>query len=187
MNKELRIKNEVRQRTHNSLFLIPNSDTGMTLVETLIYAALISIIIGMIVSVAFQIISSNSGLSDIIFLEEEANFLLRKFEWAASGASSVNSPGSGSSSSSTLSLNKFEVEAGENPLVFSFTDGAILIQRGGGLPVPLNSAFITVENATFTHIAATGTAPGGILTELSLRNTSSNNPRNYSITTYLRQ
>ena len=38
--------------------------SGFTLVETLIYAALLSVIIGMMVVVAFQVIDGNSNLGE---------------------------------------------------------------------------------------------------------------------------
>ena len=162
------------------------SNSGLTLVETLIYAALISVVIGMIVVVAFQVIDANSNLGEIVFLEEEANFILRKISWAISGASDINSPGSGNISTSTLSIDKFETGAGENPLIFSISEGSILLKRGNTSSTPLNSAFVTIQNATFTHIMATGTAPAGIKVELAIRNTATSKTRAYSITSYLR-
>ena len=161
-------------------------NSGLTLVETLIYAALISVVIGLLVVVAFQVIDGNSNLSELIFLEEEANFILRKMSWAISGASSINSPSSGQFSTSTLSIDKFEIEAGSNPIVFSVSTGTIWLKRGSNSSIPLNSAFVTIENATFTHIAATGTSPAGITAELNLRNTASKKTRSYSISSYLR-
>lgn len=162
-------------------------DSGFTLVETIVYAALISIVIGMIVVVAFQVISGNSNLSEKIFLEEEANFLLRKIEWVIGGASSINSPNSGNSSNSSLSVDKFGFTAGENPVVFNISEGNITIERGSGDPVTLNSAFVKIENATFTHIAASSSTPAGIKVELSVKNTGSPGTREYSLTSYLRQ
>jgi len=159
---------------------------GMTLIETLIYAALVSIVIGMIVVVAFQVMQGSSNLGDKIFLEEEANFILKKIEWIISGASIINSPDPGDSSNSAFSVDKFGFSGAENPVAFGVSDGEISIQRGGGLPITLNSSFVTVENATFTHIAATGTVPAGIIVELSIKTSGSPSGRQYETKTYLR-
>jgi len=161
--------------------------SGMTLVETLIYAALISIVIGMIIVVAFQVIQSSNNLGDKIFLEEEASFLMRKIEWVISGASAINSPSPGSSSSSTFSVDKFGFSGSENPVVFTVSGGNIFIQRGTGANTQLNSAFVTVQNATFTQIAATGTVPAGISVQLKLQKTGSPSSSDYETKTYLRQ
>jgi len=177
------------RKNSNSLFLIPYSSKSgaFTLVETLIYAALVSIIIGMTIVITFQVVSGNVKLSEKIFLEEEASFLLRKLEWAIGGASAINSPVSGASSNSSLSIDKFEVPAAENPIVFTVSDGDMTIKRGIADAVILNSSLLNISNATFTHIAATGTTPAGIKVELSVVGASQADTRIYELTVYSRQ
>ena len=162
-------------------------NSGFTLIETLIYAALVSVVIGMILMVTFQIVSGSRGLNEKIFMEDEASFLLRKIEWATAGASAINSPISGQSSSDTLSVDKFEIDPTDNPIVFSVSDGDLLMREGTGSEVRLNSPLLTIENATFTHIAATGTAPEGVKVELSVVGASPSDHNAYELTTYLRQ
>jgi len=185
MNQATSGKNDNRK----SLFLFPYSrkSSAFTLIETLIYAALISIIIGMVIVITFQVVSGNVKLGEKIFLEEESSFLLRKLEWAIGGASAINSPASGTSSNSSLSINKFEVPPTENPIVFTVTNGDMTIKRGTADEVNLNSSLLSISNATFTHIAATGTAPAGIKIELSVVGASPEDTRLYEVTSYSRQ
>lgn len=189
MNKETGIGNRGKRKRLNSLFIIHNSRKadGFTLVEAIIYAALISIVIGLILLVAFQVVEGSGRLNAKIFLEEEASFLLRKIEWAVAGASQINSPNSGQSSNTTFSVDKFEVPPTENPIVFNIDSGDLTIERGAGAPTILNSSAITIDNATFTHIAATGTAPAGIKIELTVNSASQSDVHLYELTTYLRQ
>jgi len=160
---------------------------GFTLIETLIYAALVSIIIGMVIVITFQVVRGNVKLGEKIFLEEEASFLLRKLEWAIAGTSAINSPTSGNSSNSSLSINKFEVPPTENPIVFAISNGDMTIKRGSGDAVILNSSLLNINNATFTHIAASGTTPAGIKVELSIIGASLSDTRSYELTSYSRQ
>lgn len=164
----------------------PSTSRGFTLIETLIYSALVAVVIGLLVTVAFEVISGNANLTENIFLEEEAGFILSKINWILSGTSLVNNPASGSISTSTLSINTFTVPSNESPVVFSLQNGKILMQRNNGSQIELNSAFVTVDNATFTHIAASGTIPAGITAEFAIRSTASSKARQYSITRYLR-
>ena len=58
---------------------------GLTLIETIIYTALVFIIISGFLIAVYQILESNNALYNKIITEQEANFLLRKFSWAVSG------------------------------------------------------------------------------------------------------
>ena len=51
---------------------------GFTLIETMIYTALFSIIIGGGIVSAYQIITSTQGSSNQLISEQEADFLMRK-------------------------------------------------------------------------------------------------------------
>jgi len=162
-------------------------ENGFTLIETLIYAVLISLVIGLTLLVAFQVVSGSRRLNAKIFLEEEASFILKKIEWAIAGTSVINSPTSGSTSDTLLSIDKFEIPPTENPIVFTITNGDITIKRGSGSEVLLNSSILNINNATFTHIAATGTTPAGIKVELSVTGAEKTDKNFYELTTYLRQ
>src|SRR4051812_4410040 len=62
---------------------------GFTLIETLLYIGLFAIVIGGGMIATYQIIQSTEASKNHIILQEEANFLLRKVNWALAGATSV--------------------------------------------------------------------------------------------------
>jgi len=63
---------------------------GFTLIETIIYIALLAFIIGAGVSSAYYLIDSSvKGENDVNTIAE-AEFLLRKIDWAMTGANSVD-------------------------------------------------------------------------------------------------
>lgn len=157
---------------------------GFTLIETLIYAALISIMIGFSLTAAYQIIDSSESLNKKIVVEEEANFLLRKIEWALTGIETINSPVSGASSS-ILSVNKINFFA--NPLVFDLDSDNLRLKKGTGSPVILNNQNVKITNLVFEHLpaqaglATSGDKPAGIKINFDI------NEKSYGINVYLRK
>jgi len=138
---------------------------GFTLVETIIYTALISIIIGGALVTVYQVLESNNALYNKIIVEQEANFLLRKFAWALSGVSSINLPVVGATSS-VLSINKINFP--ENPLVFDLNATDIRLKRGSQEPVILNAQNVKITNLVFQHLASVGSGPEAIKINLTV-------------------
>ena len=148
---------------------------GFTLIETLIYASLISVIIGFSLAVTYQIIDSSEKLNKKILIEEEANFLLRKIEWALTGLETINSPLSGATGS-ILSVNKINFSS--NPLVFDLNLNNLRMKRGLAAPVILNNENLVVSNLIFEHLAMDGNKPAGVKTNFKI------NERAYEIIIY---
>ncbi|KKT41196.1 MAG: hypothetical protein UW30_C0011G0027 [Candidatus Giovannonibacteria bacterium GW2011_GWA2_44_13b] len=59
---------------------------GFTLIETIIYIALLSMLIGGGLITAFYIVDTSRANATDINIEAEGNFLLRKFEWVMNGS-----------------------------------------------------------------------------------------------------
>lgn len=151
---------------------------GFTLIETLIYAALISIMIGFSLMAVYQIIDSSESLNKKIVIEEEANFLLRKIEWALTGVEIINNPVSGASSS-ILSVNKINFSA--NPLIFDLDSDNLRLKKGTGNPIILNNQNVKITNLAFEHLAANENKPAGIKINFDI------NEKSYGINVYLRK
>ena len=145
------------------------------MIETLIYASLISVIIGFSLAVTYQIIDSSEKLNKKILIEEEANFLLRKIEWALTGLETINSPLSGATGS-ILSVNKINFSS--NPLVFDLNLNNLRMKRGLAAPVILNNENLVVSNLIFEHLAMDGNKPAGVKTNFKI------NERAYEIIIY---
>ena len=67
---------------------LPKFTTGFTIIEMIIYVALFSIIMGSLVATAFYLSKSAIDTSGKVTTEEEINFVLKKFDWAFTGAES---------------------------------------------------------------------------------------------------
>lgn len=132
---------------------------GFTLIEILIYLALFSIIIGGVLVTAYQVIEASHKTASRVVIEEEANFLLRKIEWALSAVSLINAPAAGMSGS-TLSINKVGFSA--SPIIFELDSSNLRIKKYAEEAAILNSSRVSISNLTFHHLAAGGNKPAGI-------------------------
>jgi hypothetical protein len=151
---------------------------GLTLIETIIYTALISIIIAGALVTVYQVLESSSALYNKIITEQESNFLLRKFAWALSGVSAINLPAAGATSS-VLSLNK--INFSENPIVIDLNSNNMRMKKGSAEPAILNTQNITVQNLVFEHLSSSGNAPEAIKINLTV------DTQSFSTTIYLRK
>src|ERR1700757_2708202 len=119
------------------------NNSGFTLVEMIIYLALFSIVIGGGMICTYQIIQSTDAGTNHVALQEEANFLLRKVDWALTGANTVSTV----SSPASLTVTKTGLT-----VVFTVSGTNMRLTRGAGSPVVLNSSDIAVSNLTFTKV-----------------------------------
>jgi len=140
---------------------------GFTLIEVLIYSALIAMIISGSLIAVYQIIEGSDSIQNKIIIEQEANFLLSKIRWALTGATAIISPTIGLASS-TLSINKANYS--ENPIVFDLNSNNFRIKQGSGNPTILNNQNIAINNLIFEHLAANGSGPEGLKISLTVNN-----------------
>jgi hypothetical protein len=116
--------------------IVQNVNKGFTLLEVLIYITLFTFIIGGALLTTYQILDSSSDLQSKNTIDEEANFLLRKLDWATNGVSSVSAFGS------DLVVIK-EVET----LTFDLDSGNLRLNG-----IILNSENVIISNVVFSYI-----------------------------------
>ncbi len=161
---------------------------GFTLVETLLYIALFTIIIGGGIVAVYQIIQSTEASYSHVILQEEANFLFRKIDWALTGLdgpTSIITPTN--YSDTTLTVNKDSAQ-----VKFYLDNGNLTVQRDSGTIVPLNSSNITASSTPSTHLFERIITPGkpdAITTNFTLTTEQNSWPatQTFSFTKYLRR
>lgn len=154
---------------------------GFTLIETLIYIALFTLMMGGAVVAAFFIIDASAHDKDKITATLEAEFLMRKIDWALTGldlSSPVNVPAPGASGPK-LSVNKNGFPP--NPLVVDAVSGRARLAQGGGAAAELTTDRVAVSNLKFRHIAALPPMPAAIVTSFTIAG------RDFQMTKYLRK
>ncbi len=151
------------------------TNTGFTLIETLIYVALFFVMIGGSLGAVYQIIQSSNAANARIVVNDEANFLLRKINWALTGASNVSV-----TIPQNLTVYKTTPPPGGNPIVFDLNGGNLRIARGTNAPIILNSINIAVASLSFQKITEAG-RPDAIKTSFKI------NGQEFETLKYLRQ
>ena len=135
------------------------SGAGFTLIETLLYIALFTIMIGGGLLAAYQIISSADSLSAKSMLAEDANFIIRKIEWALSGALSIGASGS----------TALITYPDSTTIEFTLDSGNIMLERdSSGTPLQLNSQGGMVTALDFVETPAAGSKPASLEAVLTL-------------------
>ncbi|MBP6883688.1 MAG: prepilin-type N-terminal cleavage/methylation domain-containing protein [Candidatus Pacebacteria bacterium] len=82
---------------------------GFTLIETLIYIALFSLLLGGAFVITYQLIESSGKLSIKNTIQNEGNFVMRKLSWALTGVdyTITTTPTSGNSPTNRLVVTKY--------------------------------------------------------------------------------
>jgi hypothetical protein len=144
---------------------LKNNQGGTSLIEVIIYTAILSMVFFTTISEAFLILKSSEDVVIKTAREEEANFLLRKFAWTMNSGGSVLAPGANSSSTS-FKINKGNFD--DNPIALSYSSNTIWMSLEGGENTWLSNESVAISDAQFYHRAASGTIPAAIEFEFSI-------------------
>lgn len=126
-----------------------NHKGGFTLIEVLIYSALLAIFLGGSIALLNDILSSSGKVSDkteILFSQE---FIDKKLEWIISSSKIVQEPAANSSSSV---LRLILDDAASTPISISQGTSTLEISWGGGSPVELNNSRVKITDFSVSHI-----------------------------------
>ncbi len=161
---------------------------GFTLIETLIYIGLFTILIGGVGVSVYSIIESSGRNSAKALIQTEGDFLVAKINWAISGAKIVNEPAVGVVSQ-TLSITKWDTSIGNVVITSSGED--ITISRGASPAIVLNNEDVNISDLSFVHEYSGGTSPESITASFKLSARTANGqeipPQTFSTTNYLRK
>jgi type II secretory pathway pseudopilin PulG len=158
---------------------------GFTLIETLVYLGLYSIIMtGALVSV-YSIFSSSAHNEARSMVQEEGSFLIGKIDWAMSNAKIISAP---ASTGSTLTLTRYDGTV----VTLSLTGTDLQIVDSGGAPQTLNNTNVKISSLTFTHVLPTsdGVNPESVGAVFTIATRSSDGlafTRSFSTLKYLRK
>lgn len=146
---------------------------GFTLVEVIIYIALLAFLLGSGVAASFYIVDSAEKNKSDVNAEAEAHFFLRKIEWALTDVSpgGIALPSSGNSGN-VLQTNKNIV----GTLRIDSPSG-----RGRINDIEITNDRVTIQNLNFDHIAAAGAKPEAIHASFTI------NGKTYETTRYIRK
>jgi len=158
MNQELRLESRGAKKhaspqplalgTDACFLLLASTRHAFTLVESLVYSALLAFFIGAAFIVTTQVLENARKDRSKLEVSEEAEFIMKKIEWALIDASTTTIPMAGTSSS-TLKVLKYGFA--ENPLEFRLQDESVELKRSTGAFTRLNNTRVKVTGLTFEH------------------------------------
>jgi len=125
---------------------------GFTLVEVLIYIAVIGLVVTSFITFAISISSSRSKTYVVQEVQANTRTALDLISQKVRAAEDVVTPSEGNSTS-TLELDM--PDTADN-LVFSVIGNILNITEGVADPVPITSDEVSVSNLSFTNLAVTG-------------------------------
>ena len=141
---------------------------GFTLIEAIIYIALFSLLIGTTFITAFQLIDGSDKLNAKNTIQEEGNFVIRKFNWAFTGISNCTN------TTNTLHINKYN----GNQIDINLVGTKIKITESIGISDFLTTDNVSVDSLFFTKTE--GTLP-------SITANAKINGVDFTITKYIRK
>lgn len=129
---------------------------GFTLMETLIYIALFSILMSGAMIAAYNLLEGGGRNKLAIGTQEEGTFIDRKINWALTGASTVSASADGT----TLTITRPDLGA-QSPLVILGNGTTMTIARGASAAVGLNSDRFAITNPASGKIFVIQPGSGG--------------------------
>jgi prepilin-type N-terminal cleavage/methylation domain-containing protein len=157
-----------------------NASRGFTLLETLIYIALFSILMSGAMVASYNLLEGGGRNEKAIGIQEEGTFINRKINWALTGASVVTASPDGT----TLTMTRPDLGA-QSPLVITADGSTVSIARGGGVSTPLNAERFPIANPTSGKIFVIQPGAGGKPPSITISFTIIGKP--FIFRTYVRQ
>ncbi|MDO8435751.1 MAG: prepilin-type N-terminal cleavage/methylation domain-containing protein, partial [bacterium] len=101
---------------------------GFTLIEVLLYTALLGIILGTFVLTTTTVLESRAKSQTALMLNEGMRYAMERIAYRIANASAVTLPASGTGPALTLTM----PTPSQNPTAFTLSGGVIMIAQGGG-------------------------------------------------------
>ena len=140
---------------------------GFSLLEFILYFALLSIIVTVVTSFTVDIIKTRAKAEVIAEVEQNTRFLLLRIVRSTRRATGINNGGSTfNNDNGVLSLN--QDGAALSPTVFDLSGGAVRIKEGAASATPLTAPDVTVTKLRFSKDSL-GSGGKSITAEITVR------------------
>lgn len=124
---------------------------GFTLIETLLYIAIFSVILVAGIVGAYNIIEGTTRFNRRVLVEAEANFLLRKFSLATENILAVTEPNVPGVGESQFIATR-DLGGSTEDVSFAVVNGRMELARNAQPALPLSSDNVTVGNFLVTVV-----------------------------------
>jgi len=125
-------------------------DSGFSLIETIIYIALLAISLTALVYVFTSSLRTYAILSTQATLHQNRQVIERIFLRTLQQSTTVTTPASGSSSTLTLAM----PTASQNPTIFTVADQILTIKQGTAAATAISTDSLRITSFTITRLVA---------------------------------
>ncbi len=150
---------------------------GFTLIEFIIYIAILAVVLLVSFNFSWQIIFSNEKAQSQREVQQNARFVMEKISRILRQAKSVNTPSPGSSAN-ILSLEMKDPLL--DPTVFEITDNKLYITQGADPSYELTNNRVEVSNIQFRNLSFADT-PETIQIDISLKHVNPSGRTEYDV------
>ncbi|QQG47354.1 MAG: type II secretion system protein [Candidatus Woesebacteria bacterium] len=129
------------------LNLIRKTFEGFTLIELILYMAIVSVVTTSLISFGWNII--NNGIKSTVDEEVYSNgrYIAEKIKYEIRNASGINTV-------NTTSISLSESNPADNPTVINLSSSRVTIKKGAAAAVSLNSNDTAISNLVFTNYSS---------------------------------
>jgi type II secretory pathway pseudopilin PulG len=152
-----------------------NMNRGFTLIEFIIYIAIVGGILIVTFNFGGEIIYGNVKSQAMREVQQNSRLAIEKITEAILEASDINNPVSGNSDA-TLSLVMQDLHL--SPTIFEITDGKLMVTQRKNGPHELTNNRVKVTKLQFTNISYANT-PGTIRVQMTIEHVNPNNLSQY--------
>ncbi len=139
------------------------NNNGFTLIEIIIYVAIIGIVMTSFIAFGMSISSARSKTYVVQEVQGNARMLIDIISQKIKRAQAITSPTAGQSNGAMT----LDMPYSESDLTFSMTDGIVYLTEGSGDPQAIVSNEVEVENFQFSNIGLNGSVDS-ILVEFDM-------------------
>jgi len=177
-------------RTLSHMHAKESRQFGFSLIELLLYIALVAIVLGSVAAFYNLLLVGRVKHATITEVEQQGDFVLQEVLTAVRNAEAITSPSVGSSAT-TLVLDMYDTA--EDPTTIDVNSGVLRVCSGSGCTATgLHSSTLTASSISFTNVSRSGT-PGAVTVRFTLDSASASDryeytyPKNFYGTASLRQ
>lgn len=148
INYHLIIKKQLKKVEQiKNLKMAIKIQSGFTMIETLLYIAIISVIVTSFVLYGWNIIQGGAKSSHQEEVSSTARYVSQRIKYEIRNASAINSV-------SATEISLAEIDSAKNPTVISFATGQITVKQGTGATVAINPSSTNISSFVFTNYSS---------------------------------
>ncbi len=161
---------------------------GFTLIEVVIYIALLGVLMTGALESAVTLIQTSGSSNGKATVQEEGSFVQRKLLWAMSGMTSVPTVGNNNGGNACWQTLRVVKTGASNPIVFrhSVSTSSVEVSEDGGTTYyPITTENVSVSCLKFAITPAANGVPAGVSATTTMTTTLNN--LDFAVTKYVRQ